>query len=66
MMRLEERDRCGTDRHKQSLNLGYTRVKEVNRISLTGKIENLYALLALGGECLVVFLDFTFLKEDHI
>jgi len=49
MVRLEERDRCGTDRHKPSLNLGYTRVKESNRISLTGKIENPY-LLAVGGE----------------
>ena len=29
--------------------LGYTRVKEGNRISLTGKIENPY-LLAVGGE----------------
>ena len=24
MVRLEERDRCGADRHKHSLNLGYT------------------------------------------
>jgi len=56
LMRLVERDRCSKSAtvvvqiaiNNRSI-LGYTRVKEGNRISLTGKIENPY-LLTVGGE----------------